>query len=73
MLVLLKFLMWVALGALLAGKFVTGEWMWGRGDGACASVRKVWPVQQRLFSERLLGTFDGGEPDRPVYIAVRAF
>ena len=47
--------------------------MWGRGDGAWASVRKVWPVQQRLFSERLLQTFDGGEPDRPVYIAVRAF
>lgn len=70
---LLKFLMWVALCALLAGKFVTGEWMWGRGDGAWVSVRKVWPVQQRLFSERLLQTFDGGEPDRPVYIAVRAF
>ena len=68
---LLKFLMWVALGVLLAGKFVTGEWMWGRGDGAWASVRKLWPVQQRLFSERLLGTFDGGEPDRPIYIAVR--
>lgn len=67
---LLKFLMWVALAVLLAGKFVTGEWMWGRGDGAWASVRKLWPVQQRLFSERLLGTFDGGEPDRPIYLAI---
>lgn len=47
--------------------------MWGRGDGAWASVRKLWPVQERLFSEGLLGTFDGSQPDKPIYIAVRHF
>jgi hypothetical protein len=68
---LFKFFFWVAVGILLAGKFVTGEWMWGGGGKAWVSVRKWLPEQQRLFSERLLAQFDGVDPEKPIYLAVR--
>ena len=73
---LLKFLFYVLLVVLLAGKFVTGEWAWGMGDsvGRVVDVRRWWPplmAQQRLFSERLLAQFDGSDTEKPIYIAVR--
>jgi hypothetical protein len=69
---LCKFLVYVLLFALLAGKFVTGEWFWGEGGGLVRkSVWSLWPVQERLFSESLLAEFDGRESDRPLYLAVR--
>jgi hypothetical protein len=78
---LCKFLFWVALGLLLAGKFVTGEWMWGGGGRATkawVNVRRWLPEvvggkQQRLFSENLLAQFDGGDPEKPIYLAVSEF
>ena len=66
---LLKFLLYLAVGILLAGKFVTGEWGWGLEAGK--QLRKIWPTQQRLFSEDLLGKFDGSVAGRPIYLAVR--
>jgi hypothetical protein len=70
---LLKFLFLLGVVVLLAGKFVTGEWMWGEGGRAWVNVRRWLPVgqQQRLFSETLLAKFDGSDPEMPVYIAVR--
>ncbi|KAN0131239.1 cytochrome b5 [Lactarius tabidus] len=65
---LLKFLVYLLVGILLAGKFVTGEWGWGM-DGV-AQVRKLWPTQMRLFSEDLLGKFDGSVEGRPIYLAI---
>jgi len=65
---LLKFLLYLFLGVLLAGKFVTGEWGWGVvGVG---DLRKLWPEQQRLFSEGHLGGFDGRVEGRPIYLAI---
>jgi hypothetical protein len=72
---LLKFFFYVLLVALLAGKFVTGEWAWGMGDsvGRVVDVRRWWPplAQGRLFSERLLAQFDGSDAEKPIYLAVR--
>jgi hypothetical protein len=68
---LLKFLIYLSIFVLLAGKFVTGEWDWGL-EGA-ASIRRLWPTQQRLFSESHLARFDGGVEGLPIYLAVRFF
>jgi hypothetical protein len=79
---LLKFLFYLFLFLLLAGKFVTGEWMWGsassEGDGMVGSwivgAKKWWlaPAQQRLFSEGSLARFDGSDAEKPIYLAVRS-
>ena len=66
---LLKFFLYLFVGILLAGKFVTGEWGWGL-EGA-VQLRKLWPTHQRLFSEDLLAKFDGRVAGRPIYLAVR--
>jgi hypothetical protein len=79
---LLKFFFYLALVVLLAGKFVTGEWMWGSANEAdggtlvgswIVGARKWWlaPGQQRLFSEGLLAAFDGSDAEKPIYLAVR--
>jgi hypothetical protein len=70
---LCKFLVYVLLAVLLAGKFVAGEWLWG-WDGAGdvrRTVGRLWPGEMRLFSESLLGEFDGSDPHKPIYLAVR--
>ncbi|KAH9017989.1 cytochrome b5 [Lactarius pseudohatsudake] len=64
---LLKFLAFLFVGVLLAGKFVTGEYGWGVET---AQLRKLWPTQQRLFSESLLARFDGTIEGIPIYIAI---
>jgi hypothetical protein len=33
----------------------------------------LWPTEQRLFSESLLAEFDGSDPHKPLYLAVRCF
>lgn len=72
---LCKFLVYVLLVVLLAGKFVAGEWLWGWDGVGAANVRRtvdwLWPGQMRLFSEGLLGEFDGTDPHKPIYLAVR--
>ncbi|KAH8984598.1 cytochrome b5-like heme/steroid binding domain-containing protein [Lactarius akahatsu] len=64
---LLKFLVFLFVGVLLAGKFVTGEYGWGVET---AQLRKLWPTQQRLFSESLLARFDGTIEGIPIYLAI---
>lgn len=49
--------------------------MWGGGGRAWVNVRRWLPEavggqQQRLFSEKLLAQFDGGDPEKPIYLAV---
>lgn len=71
---LCKFLVYVFLVGVLAGKFVTGEWLWGGQADVRRALGRLWPVEQRLFSESLLGGFDGNggsDPLKPIYIAVR--
>jgi hypothetical protein len=68
---LCKFLVYALLVALLAGKFVTGEWFWGGEADVRKTLWKLWPAEQRLFSESLLAEFDGSDPHKPLYLAVR--
>jgi hypothetical protein len=68
---LCKFLVYVLLAALLAGKFFTGEWFWGGEADVRKSLWKLWPTEQRLFSESLLAEFGGNDPHKPLYLAVR--
>jgi hypothetical protein len=68
---LCKFLVYVLLVALLAGKFVTGEWFWGGEADMRKSLWKLWPTEPRLFSESLLAEFDGNDPHKPIYLGVR--
>ena len=70
---LCKFLVYVILVVLLAGKFVTGEWFWGGEADVRKTLGKLWPTEQRVFSESLLAGFDGSDPHKPIYLAVRCF
>jgi hypothetical protein len=68
---LCKFLIYVLLVVMLAGKFVTGEWFWGGERDVRRTLWRLWPAEQRLFSENLLAEFDGRDLHKPLYIAVR--
>ncbi|KAI0253167.1 cytochrome b5-like heme/steroid binding domain-containing protein [Lactifluus subvellereus] len=62
---LLKVLFYVLVVAVLAGKFVTGEWAWSEG------LWVGYTTRQRLFSEGGLGRFDGsGDAGTPIYLAI---
>ncbi|KAH9950098.1 cytochrome b5 [Amylocystis lapponica] len=64
---LLRFLLYCAVFALLAGKFVTGSFVW---DAQLPSLRQFLPTNQRLFSESMLATYDGSSTDKPLYLAI---
>jgi len=66
---LLKFLLAVVVVALLASKFVTGDWLWGY-RGKWSNIHTYLPKNERLFSEETLSKFDGSNPDLPIYIAI---
>lgn len=68
---LCKFLVVALLVFVLAGKFVTGEWLWGGEADVRRALWRLWPAEQRLFSESLLAEFDGSDAYKPLYIAVR--
>ncbi|KAK1217350.1 hypothetical protein PQX77_019985 [Marasmius sp. AFHP31] len=67
---LLKFLLIVIVCITLAGKFITGSYLW-EYDGKWVRLRTYFPEPgQRLFSERMLSEFDGRVPGRPIYLAI---
>ncbi|TFY60712.1 hypothetical protein EVG20_g7322 [Dentipellis fragilis] len=66
---LLRFLVLSLLVVLLAGKFVTGDFLWGY-EGKWTNLKTYFPPTQRLFSERSLSLYDGTDPDRPIYLAI---
>ncbi|KAF9268303.1 cytochrome b5 [Marasmius fiardii PR-910] len=67
---LLKFLLVVILCISLAGKFITGSFVW-EYDGKWVQWKTYFPEPgQRLFSERVLAEFDGRVPGRPIYLAI---
>ncbi|PBK73043.1 cytochrome b5 [Armillaria solidipes] len=66
---LLKFLVYALIIIALAGKFITGSYLW-EYEGKWAQLKTYWPTTQRLFSERLLAEFDGSKPGRPIYLAI---
>ncbi|KAH9987903.1 cytochrome b5-like heme/steroid binding domain-containing protein [Russula compacta] len=68
---LIKFFSVVVLIVLLAGKFVTGEWVGSDLDlGGALLKRWLLPVPQRLFSEQGLAEFGGADAAKPIYLAI---
>jgi predicted heme/steroid binding protein len=67
---LLKFIVYLLLIVVLAGKFFTGSFLW-EYDGKWARLKTYWPEPSgRLFSESFLATFDGTDGNKPIYIAI---
>jgi len=66
---LLKFFLYAAILVLLAGKFFTGDFLWDY-RGKWISLKAYMPTNDRLFSERLLATYDGSVPGMPIYLAI---
>ncbi|KAI5124763.1 hypothetical protein M0805_005397 [Coniferiporia weirii] len=66
---LLKFIVYCLLILALAGKFFTGSFLF-EYDNKLPALRKLWPTNQRLFSEDGLLKFDGSDPDKPIYLAI---
>jgi len=66
---LLKFLVYVLIIVALAGKFVTGSFVWNYEDKIPA-FKSLIPSGDRLFSEDGLTKFDGTDPKKPIYLAI---
>jgi hypothetical protein len=82
---LLKFFFYLVLIITLAGKFITGSFMWEyesrwlqlktyipvRHDTTSLNLSDIFSKKNdRLFSERLLAQYDGSDPNKPIYLAV---
>lgn len=70
---IIKFILTTVFIIALAGKFVTGSWMWEKELGKWGKVSTYWPANQELYSESLLAMFDGRNEATPLYIAVSFF
>ncbi|KAJ3566966.1 hypothetical protein NP233_g6669 [Leucocoprinus birnbaumii] len=66
---LLKFIIYVVLFFLLAGKFITGSFVWEH-ESRWLQLKTYMPKNERLFSERLLSHYDGTDPSKPIYLAI---
>jgi len=66
---LLKFIVYLLIFVVLAGKFITGSFLW-EYEGKWTNLKTYMPSNQRLFSERLLSEFDGSIEGKAVYIAI---
>jgi len=66
---LVKFILYILVGIILAGKFFTGSFLW-EYEGKWTNLKTYMPANQRLFSERLLAEFDGSNEGKPIYIAI---
>ncbi|KAF9451999.1 cytochrome b5 [Macrolepiota fuliginosa MF-IS2] len=64
----LKFIVYLLLIVTLAGKFVTGSFLW-ESESKWLQLRTYLPKNERLFSETMLAQFDGSDPDKPIYLA----
>ncbi|TFK56035.1 cytochrome b5 [Heliocybe sulcata] len=66
---LLKFIAYLIIFLMLAGKFFTDSFLW-EYEGKWARLKTYIPTNQRLFSEGLLTQFDGTDSEKPVYLAI---
>ncbi|KAH8118492.1 cytochrome b5 [Phellopilus nigrolimitatus] len=66
---LLKFIVYCLLFLALVGKFFTGSFLFDY-ESQLPALKKLWPTNQRLFSEAGLSNFDGGDPKKPIYLAI---
>ncbi|EMD40996.1 hypothetical protein CERSUDRAFT_111566 [Gelatoporia subvermispora B] len=64
---LLKFLFYCAIVIVVAGKFITGSFLW---EHELPDLRRFIPTNERLLSEGMLAQFDGTNADKPIYIAI---
>lgn len=83
---LFKFILYAILIFLMAGKFITGSFVWEH-ESKWLQLKTYLPVHlvysapkpqlwcpwqknERLFSERMLAQFDGSDLTKPIYLAV---
>jgi len=66
---LLKFIVYLLLIVALAGKFITGNFLWDH-NSKWLQYKTYMPKNERLFSERMLANFNGKDPDMPLYLAI---
>ncbi|THH33742.1 hypothetical protein EUX98_g473 [Antrodiella citrinella] len=64
---LLKFVLYTLIFVVLAGKFLTGSYLW---EMEVPDIRQWIPTDQKLFSEQALLSYDGSVEGRPVYLAI---
>jgi len=65
---LLKFIIIVLFCISLAGKFITGSYIW-ESDNKWLQVKTYFPKGQLLFSEEYLTTYNGKE-GKPLFLAI---
>ncbi|KAJ3790614.1 cytochrome b5-like heme/steroid binding domain-containing protein [Lentinula aff. detonsa] len=66
---LLKLILYLILFGALAGKFLTGSYLW-EYEGKWIRLRTYFPPPQLLFTESELAKYDGTDLDRPIYLAI---
>lgn len=65
---LFKFILYLSIAVILAGKFFTGSFLW---ELELPNISKFLPApNQRLFSEHMLAKYDGTVESRPIYLAI---
>jgi len=66
---LIKFLIFATAAIMLAGHFITGDYLWDY-QGKYRSLKTLWPTGQTLFSENQLAKYDGSNENFGTYIAI---
>ncbi|EJD01291.1 cytochrome b5 [Fomitiporia mediterranea MF3/22] len=66
---LLKFIVYCLLFLALVGKFFTGSFLFDY-EAKLPALKKLWPTNDRLFSEEGLSKFDGTDKTKPIYLAI---
>ncbi|KAJ3777457.1 cytochrome b5-like heme/steroid binding domain-containing protein [Lentinula raphanica] len=65
----LKLILYLIIFGALAGKFLTGSYLW-EYEGKWIRLRTYFPPPQRLFTENELARYDGTDPSKPIYLAI---
>ncbi|KAJ3892576.1 cytochrome b5-like heme/steroid binding domain-containing protein [Lentinula edodes] len=65
----LRLILYLIVFIALAGKFLTGSYVW-EYEGKWIRLRTYFPPPQRLFTESELAKYDGMDPDKPVYLGI---
>ncbi|GAW08244.1 cytochrome b5 [Lentinula edodes] len=65
----LRLILYLIIFIALAGKFLTGSYVW-EYEGKWIRLRTYFPPPQRLFTESELAKYDGMDPDKPVYLGI---
>jgi len=66
----LRLFLYLVIFSVLGGKFLTGSYLW-EYNGKWIRLRTYFPPTQHLFTEGGLAKFDGTDPNKPIYLAVK--